>query len=191
MDRVVVYGDFTCGSSFLASTQVDELLRQGADIEWRAVQRVQGHEVYGHLVSARSMRGDSGRVIPIGRKAEQASTGDGTLVDASLAIAAFAALEGVEAHTLRAALFRAHWVEHRDLNDLSLLRKLAGSTSVRFSTHAQHWQRMWEGLADPAVPAVRLTTGYVYREKEALEALARLGATPLSSLERRLSLSSR
>jgi hypothetical protein len=88
---------------------------------------------------------------------------------------------------LRAALFRAHWQDHRDLGDRRVVEELAHRPVASSGARACRWQRKWEGFADPAVPLVLLRTGYVFREAEAIDELVRrldttsLDTTPLDT----------
>jgi hypothetical protein len=175
MDGAVVYGDFTNPLSRMASQLVDALVEHGRPVTWRAV-RAEGRRSRGSRIIGVACVRPGSEVPPHHLPAD----GAGVLapvaapcVDPTLAIAALAAADGDDAHLLRAALFRAHWRDHRDLSDRRVVEALADRAVAPRCGRAQRWQRAWEGFADPAVPLVLLPTGYVFREAEAIDELAR------------------
>ncbi len=177
MDGVVVYGDFACPLSRMASDLADALLERGFGIEWRAVRHDGRHASRSRFVGIACVREGSRRT----RHTHAAVNRDGLValrtapaVDVSLANAALASSEGDPAHALRRALFRAHWQDRCDLSDSRVVEDLTGHAVPRLSIRAQGWQRAWEGFDDPAVPLVLLPTGYVFREADALDELTAL-----------------
>jgi 2-hydroxychromene-2-carboxylate isomerase len=177
MHEAVVYGDFACPLSRMASDLVDALLERGFGVEWRAVRHGGRHASGSRFVGMACVREGSRR-----RQRAHATVNSYGLValrtarafDVSLANAALASTEGDPAHALRGALFRAHWQDGRDLSDTGVVQSLAGHPVRRLSMRAQQWQRAWEGFDDPAVPLVLLRTGYVFREADAIDELTAL-----------------
>ena len=177
MDEVVVYGDFACPLSRMASDLVDALLERGFGVDWRAVRHDGRHVSGSRFVGMACVReGSRGR-----EGVHAAVNGDGLVAlrtapacDVSLANAALASTEGDDAHKLRGALFHARWHDRRVLSDTRVVEDLAGHTVPQVSIRAQRWQRAWEGIDDPAVPLVLLHTGYVFREADAIDELAAL-----------------
>jgi hypothetical protein len=179
MGALVVYGDFASPLSRVASGCVDALLRRGTPVEWRAVHVASRLPVRTRkrLVGIAPVRRGAGPTVTL-----PAPDGDGRCTTAparsgpvrartSPAIAALATVEGRDAHALRGALFRACWVEGRDLDDRRVVEEIAGRTVAAIPTRARHWQRAWEGFTDPVVPLVLLPTGYVLRGPRAISTL--------------------
>jgi hypothetical protein len=175
MGHVVVYGDFESPLSRVASERVDALAQRGVAIEWRAVQVRKSEPRHSRVVGVAAVRpGISCARLEASTACRRVTAEWSPHVDMSVAVAALAAVDGEDAHTLRAALFRAHWVEHRDLSDPRVIAEIAGGPVCRWSARASSWQRAWEGFADPAVPLVQLVTGYVFRDTDAISALDHL-----------------
>src|SRR5690348_1922916 len=122
--RLIVYGDFNCPYSCLASARVDRLLADGtAEVEWRAVEHdptipVPSPTVDGEVetmferelaeVTAQLAPGEE---FPIRRPPVRPNT--------RAAITAFASASAAAAHALRRQLFAAYWYEGRDIADPS------------------------------------------------------------------------
>jgi len=175
MDELVVYGDFACPLSRMASQFVDALVARGTAVTWRAV-RADGRRAHGsRIVGVACVRPGSHdpRHPSSSVRAAVATPGTFEPFDSSLAIAALAEVDGCEAHRLRTELFRAHWKDHRDLGDRRVVEALARRPVGSPGTRVRRWQRKWEGFADPAVPLVLLRTGYVFREADAIDELVR------------------
>lgn len=173
MDELVVYGDFACPLSRMASQFVDALVARGTAVTWHAV-RADGRQWRGSRIAgvARVRPGCHDPRHPSSSiRAAVGAPMTSEPFDQSLAIAAFAGVDGCEAHRLRAALFRAHWHDHLDLSDRRVVEALACRPVVAPGARAQRWQQRWEGFADPAVPLVLLRTGYVFRAADAIDQL--------------------
>jgi hypothetical protein len=174
MSDLIVYGDFACPLSRMASRFVDALLERGRSVRWRAVHADGRHARGSRIIGMTSVRPGILEPHPCSPiRAELVSPHCPELFDPSLAIAALADVDGEEAHALRAALFRAHWRDHRDLGDRRVVEAIAGRAVASPVERADRWQRTWEGFAAPATPLVLLPTGYVFREADALDELAR------------------
>jgi len=174
--ELIVYGDFNCPFSALASSRVRDLERRGiAHVDWRAVEHApdippSGNKVTGELLDElqseiEQIRGllTSGESDRLTRPTVQANT--------KLATAAYAGTAIAERPALRARLFDAYWCEDADLDRFALAQ--LGAKESDASTAAK-WQGEWLGLAKPIVPTVVFPDGYVSRGLGALSRLARL-----------------
>lgn len=174
--ELIVYGDFNCPFSALASSRVQELERRGiAHVDWRAVQHApdippSGNQVTGELLDElqreiEQIRGllTTGEPDRLTRPTVQANT--------KLAAAAYAASAAAERPALRARLFDAYWCENAEL-DQSELTQLGAKGSDE--SIAAQWQSEWRGMTKPIVPTVVFPDGYVSRGLGALGRLARL-----------------
>jgi predicted DsbA family dithiol-disulfide isomerase len=180
VDRLMIYGDFNCPFSALASVRADLLLAAGThEIDWRAVQ----HDT-AILAAGEAVEGD----VAAGLATEVALIFDLSIHDVRLhlvvppirsntaaASAAFAAA-GDDADRLRRRLFDAVWIEGRNLGDPAGLDELAAPG--RDHPLARRWQGEFEALARPITPTLVLPDGYVSR---GLGALARLAALAVAS----------
>jgi len=125
---VIVYGDFSCPYSYLASQRADLLSRAGVVVDWRAVEHDRGLPVTGS-------RSDSDRTAWDRELAEVASLAlpgehvpgrPPVLVsNTKAAVAAYAeAVSDGVAGELRRRLFRAIWVQGRHLSSAYEVRRL-------------------------------------------------------------------
>ncbi|KAA0235740.1 MAG: hypothetical protein JJLCMIEE_02068 [Acidimicrobiales bacterium] len=180
MLRVVVYGDFNCPYSCLASSRVDVLLNAGsAQVEWRAVEHdltipATGQAVSGDLevtldreiTEIRSLL-RPGERFPIRRPPLRPNTRS--------AILAFAAAAPEHSDELRRALFAALWFDGRDTGARTVLDELgAPVTDHDPAGVAGAWRDAWLGLERVLVPMLVLPDGYVSRGLGALARLADL-----------------
>ncbi|WP_396448360.1 DsbA family protein [Actinomadura sp.] len=127
--RYVVYGDFNCPYSYLASLRVDELVRRGAaEVEWRAVE----HDPKLPLTGAPSGAAQDewarelGEIADISRPGERVPDAPPALVsNTGSAVAAYAeALTDGMADEVRRAIFRAIWVEGRHVSSPYEIRRI-------------------------------------------------------------------
>lgn len=175
--RLIVYGDFNCPYSCLASARVDRLLADAsADVEWRAVEhdptiprpsaKVEGEveAMFDRELAEVTAQLAHGEEFPIGRPPVRPNT--------RAAIAAFASASGTAAHALRRRLFAAYWCEGRDIADPSELDALGAAACRGGYERAARWRAEWLGLERTVVPMLVLPDGYASR---GLGALARLG----------------
>ncbi len=112
--RLIVYGDFNCAYSYLASQRVDTLQRLGHDVQWRAVE----HDPRLPMTGAPSDRNreqwhrELNTVARLALPGEHAPTRMPELISntyAATAAYAEAVTDGI-AERLRRALFQAVWV---------------------------------------------------------------------------------
>jgi predicted DsbA family dithiol-disulfide isomerase len=179
--RLVVFGDFNCPYSCLASSRVDALVESGvADVEWRAVEHdpsipAPSEPADGDVAAAldREVAEVSGLLrpgerFPIVRPPVHPNSG--------AAVAAFAAAPADEAPELRRRLFAALWFEGRDIGERAVIGDLGGDPhggAERVGT----WRDGWEALDRRIVPMLVLPDGYVSRGLGALARLAELSST--------------
>jgi DSBA-like thioredoxin domain len=125
---VIVYGDFNCPYSYLASQRADLLSRAGVAVDWRAVEHDRGLPVTGS-------RSDSDRTTWDRELAEVASLAlpgehvpdrpPALVSNTKAAVAAYAeAVSDGVADELRRRLFRAIWVQGLHLSSAYELRRL-------------------------------------------------------------------
>ncbi len=175
--RLIVYGDFNCPYSCLASARVDRVLADAtAEVEWRAVEHdptipvpsltVEGEveTMFEREVAEVTDQLAPGEELPIRRPLVRSNT--------RAAIAAFASANATVAHALRRRLFAAYWYDGRDIADLSELEALGAAACRGGYERAARWRAEWLGLERTVVPILVLPDGYVSR---GLGALARLG----------------
>ncbi|MGH9134214.1 MAG: DsbA family protein [Ilumatobacteraceae bacterium] len=180
--KLIVYADFNCPYSCLASARADALLDRGvADIDWRAVEhdptiRQPSQVVDGELMAmldreVAEVRGllRPGELFHIQRPPVQANT--------ALAVRAFAAaVDG--AHELRKRLFAALWFDGRDIATPEVVRDLGGDPTAPEPAIVSTWRHEWLELQRPLVPMLVLPDGYVSRGLGALARLADLATSP-------------
>jgi 2-hydroxychromene-2-carboxylate isomerase len=182
VSRLIIYGDFNCPFSALASVRADVLLATGEyEIEWRAVQHDTAIPADGEAVE--------------GDTAAELATEVATILDLSAhdvhlellvppvrpnTAAASTALAAAsnQADLLRRRLFAAVWAEGRNLGDLAELDRV-GATR-RDNDVARRWQGGFEALEKPITPSLVLPDGYVFPGLDALARLADLVAATRS-----------
>ena len=175
MIELVVYGDFNCPFSALASSRAHELERRGlATVRWRAVEHEtrippQGLEITGDL---REMLTDElAQINGLLRPGEperhhlpvrQVNTG--------LATQRYAGTPEKRRRSLRPELFATHWERDERIDDDAVLDRLgAGPADVE---KADQWRVAWQEATKPMVPVLVLPDGYVSRGLGALTRLA-------------------
>jgi len=169
---LIVYGDFNCPFSALASVRVDALLRRGlADVEWRAVEHEPEIPVEGRRADERKLDAELAGIAKMVRPDEAfaplipaiyPSTHDASHV--------FSTLEGEAAHFYRRHAFDAVWASGRNISDVSVL----GESGVgQREPRADAWQREWEDIERRSVPLL-VMDGEIVRGVDALERLSSL-----------------
>lgn len=132
--RLIVYGDFNCPYSYLASQRVDALLRhRRAEVEWRAVEHNPGLSMTGTPAAAdpdgwkRELAETSLLALPGERPPESVPA---MISNTLAAVSAYAeaVTDNVE-HDLRRALFDAIWLRGQHLSSAYDVRAvIAGIT---------------------------------------------------------------
>jgi len=153
MPDVIVYGDFNCPYSYLASQRADRLSRAGTAVDWRAVEHDRALPVTGS-------RSDSDRaawdreladVASLALPGEHASTEPPALIsNTEAAVAAYgeAVSDGV-AGELRRRLFRAIWGQGLHLSSAQEVCRLV--TEVMWPQ-----EDITDQLASPDIPSLLL-----------------------------------
>lgn len=173
--RLVVFGDFNCPFSALASTRAATLERQGlAEIDWRGVEHDPTIAVAGEVVTPARQK-DFEQELDQVRGLLRAGEPDRLRVpqlraNTRLATEAYATAAPDERSEVRERLFAAYWSVGLDLNDPGIVEAIAGDK--RDDTTVRRWQHQWQALPQPIVPALVLPDGYASR---GIGALARLG----------------
>jgi hypothetical protein len=125
---VIVYGDFNCPYSYLASQRADLLSRAGVTVDWRAVE----HDWCLPVTGSPSASGRAGwqrelaEVAALALPGEQVPAGPPVLISntgAAVAAYAEAVTDGV-ADELRGSLFRAIWAQGLHLSSAYEVRRL-------------------------------------------------------------------
>jgi hypothetical protein len=160
--RLIVYGDFNCPYSALASSRVDSLLAAGFDVEWRAVQHdasmpEEGLPVEGELKAELEREIDEVRGLL--REGEAYGL----------------PLPAVRPNTAQASRIYA---AHPDDEHRRILYAWAWDPSPGIETTgedadtAARWQREWDATEKKMVPMLVLPDGYISRGLGALKRLA-------------------
>lgn len=185
---LIVYGDFNCPFSALASSRVRDLERRGiARVDWRAVEHAPDIAPSGQVLIG-ELRDELQREIEqirslLTRGEPDRLTRPTILANTKLATAAFAGTALADRSALRVRLFDAYWCEDAAL-DQSALTQLGATGSD--STIAAQWRGEWLGTSKPTVPTVVYPDGSVSR---GLEALAQLSQLALDSSVRQSAIS--
>lgn len=175
--ELIVYGDFNCPFSALASARASRLERIGAfRVDWRAVEHAPnlppaGIEIAGELASELQRELEQIRGLLSVDEPDRLSL-PARQPNTRLATAAFAATPIADRPAVRDRLFAAHWSEGADLTEEATLARL-GATTIDMATAAR-WREEWENLTDPIVPVMVLPDGYVSRGLGALARLTKL-----------------
>ena len=178
----VVYGDFNCPYSCLASFRVDSILARGiVEVEWRAVDHdpaipAPSRPVVGPLAEMLQQEVDevprlirSGEGVPIAVPPVQPNT--------RLAVTAFAAVSGGRRHAIRRQLFEALWFGGRDIGDPAIVCEIVDDDPAAGASQAEGWRSAWCELDRRLGPMLVLPDGTVSRGLGSLKRLADLAAT--------------
>jgi 2-hydroxychromene-2-carboxylate isomerase len=180
----VVYGDFNCPFSYLASLRIDALVRDGLDIEFRAVEHAVDVPVVGRRLDddgraalAAEMREVRDLLAP---GEEFCETIPQTVPNTHAAISGYAEAFGVGvAHDVRRLLFDAYWSKGLDIGSPEVLRSLLaaaikngaspsftlreagyavstnrGPITVGAYRRISAWRDGWRGLGTETIPVV-------------------------------------
>lgn len=185
---MVIYGDFNCPFSAVASRRADRLVEAGRlRVDWRAVEHdptIGPHETpltpeqraaFEHeLVQIASLLGDDEPYV-FRVPSRRLNTRDLNRV--------YVATPPPERAVVRSALFDAYWRDDRDLTAAAVIDEVVGNATqatgdVDGERAVTGWQTEWAGLPEPIVPAMVLENGYVSR---GLGALARLASRSVAA----------
>jgi 2-hydroxychromene-2-carboxylate isomerase len=166
--NVIVYGDFNCPYSYLASQRADLLIRAGVAVDWRAVEHDRGLPVTGSRSDRDRAAWDRelAEVAAFAMSGEHVPAGPPSLIsNTEAAVAAYAeAVSDGAADELRRRLFRAIWVQGLHLSSAYEVRRLV--TEVMWPQEA-----ITDRLASPDIPSLLL------RDPDLARIVRRLGGT--------------
>ena len=151
-ERVVVYGDFNCPWSYLASRRAAVLAEDGVDVDWRAVE----HEPWrprrfsDSSVRFRCLREEMERVMSCllpGEQLPYSLAGFVPYTRAAVSGYAEAYVAGVPAQ-VRDLLFEAFWMHAFDLADAQAVRTLLVDAVRSGSSSTSELHRTWGYAVD-------------------------------------------
>ena len=150
---MMVYGDFNCPYSYLASQRADLLSRAGVAVDWRAVEHDRGLPVTGSRSDSDRATWDRelAEVASLALPGEHVPDRPPVLVsNTKAAVAAYAeAVSDGVAGELRRRLFRAIWVQGLHLSSAYEVRRLI--TGVMWPQ-----EDITDRLASPDIPSLLL-----------------------------------
>ena len=151
--NVIVYGDFNCPYSYLASQRADLLSRAGVAVDWRAVEHDRGPPVTGSRSDRDQAMWDRelAEVASLALPGERVPERPPVLVsNTGAAVAAYAeAVSDDDGDELRRRLFRAIWVQGLHLSSAYEVRRLI--TAVMWPQ-----EDITDRLASPEFPSLLL-----------------------------------
>ena len=151
--NVVVYGDFNCPYSYLASQRADLLSRAGVAVGWRAVEHDAGLPVTGSRSDGDRATWDRelAEVASLALPGERVPDRSPVLIsNTKAAVAAYAeAVSDSVADELRRRLFRAIWVQGLHLSSAYEVRRLI--TGVMWPQ-----EDITDRLSSPDIPSLLL-----------------------------------
>ena len=173
--RVVIYGDFNCPFSALASVRVARLEHAGiVECDWRAVAHDLEIPTLGEAIGPSDRRAYAAEIEQVRGLllADETIELDVPTVRANTVTAtdAYAATAPSCRDQVRVDLFSAYWRQDRNIGDSAVLDAMG--LAWRSPVAAAAWREEWLALDRPLVPIMVLPDGYVSR---GLGALARLG----------------
>jgi predicted DsbA family dithiol-disulfide isomerase len=176
--ELVVYGDFNCPYSCLASARATVLVERGiAAVDWRAVEHDPGIPVPSEPVGselATMLDREVDEVRRLLRDGERFTIRRPPVhPNTAAAVAAFAAELDGRRGELRRRLFEALWVDGLDIGDGTVLRGF-GAVERDSGPRVATWRDEWLALEQRLVPMLVLPDGYVSRGLGALARLADL-----------------
>lgn len=148
---VIVYGDFNCPYSYLASQRADVLSLAGVAVDWRAVEHDRALPVTGRSLDAdrAGWTRELAEVASLAQPAERVPARPPVLIsNTGAAVAAYAEAVGDGfAGELRRRLFRAIWVHRLHLSSAYEVRRLV--TAVMWPA-----EDITGRLASPDIPSL-------------------------------------
>ena len=179
--QLIIYGDFNCPFSAVASSRAAVLEQRGdAEVDWRAVEHDTSIPRSGEVMTG-DVRDAFDREL--GQIRDLLADGEpdqlrlpNTRVNTCLVTHAYATTPWAARPMLRERLFAAYWHDGDDLADGPVVRRLCGER--RDQSTSTRWREEWMALPEPIVPVMVLPDGYVSRGLGALARLARLMGGP-------------
>jgi hypothetical protein len=158
----VVYGDFNCPYSALASERVDALLAAGHEIEWRAVQHDASMPAHGV-----DMDGEAGAEVAREIDEVHSLLREGERFELRLP-----EVRPNTAHACRVYAADPVPEVRRRWFDWAWARSGEPDATADDADAAARWQREWDATEKKMVPMLVLPDGYVSRGLGALKRLA-------------------
>ena len=147
MTVIVIYGDFNCPYSYLASLRSDLFSAAGVEIDWRAVEHASSLPVMGQRLDDAGQRKiadelDSVRQLLTPEEAFAAAT-PSTLPNTAAANAGYAEAVGSEVgDDVRRLLFDAYWGHGTDIGSVDVL-ELSLAVQDLFTIPMRELRRAW------------------------------------------------
>lgn len=181
--RLVLYGDFNCPYSYLASVRADVLAAAGvATIDWRAVE-------HDPEITVPTAPPDDDLALMLQREVDEVRgllrEGERLTIrvppfqpNTAAACSLLAAATGADAHLLRRRIFEALWAHRVDIGTPELLADVTdhASPSADGEARVRRWRQEWHAVERPVVPMLVLPDGYLSRGLGALARLADLAS---------------
>jgi len=176
--RLVMYGDFNCPYSALASRRAEMLEQRGeVTVDWRSVEHDPSIPFGGELLTGDPRQGlerELGQIRELlGEGEPDVLRVPHKLANTSLITQAYAAKPPLVRAVLRGQVFATYWQDGEDLTDPAVVRRLCGDGEDPLV--AARWRGEWLALPRPIVPILVMPDGYVSRGLGALDRLARFG----------------
>lgn len=174
MTRLVVYGDFNCPFSRLASARLAALEHAGeVTVDWRAVEHDRslpetGQPVEGEV--AEELERELGVIRRLLAPGEPDPLLPSRRVNTEAATLAYAAAPDDQRQLLRESLFRAYWQEDGPIDDASTLAGMG--LDGQDPETAARWREEFLALPQQIVPTMIRSDGSVLPGLEALADLA-------------------
>jgi len=126
---IVIYGDFNCPYSYLASLRADRFIAAGLDVEWRAVEHAGSLPVVGRRLDDAGQHEISEELDSVRQlltpEEEFAAATPSTLPNTAAANAGYAEAVGSGVgDAVRRLLFDAYWKRGTDIGSVDVLRAL-------------------------------------------------------------------
>ena len=175
--RLIIYGDFNCPFSALASARAADIeARALAVIDWRTVEHDEAIPLAGEATTpevreAFELELAQIRALVVEGETDRLRIPD-RRVNTRLVTAAYAATAEALRPKLREELFAAYWTRGEDLSEPEVIERFGAKE--RDDTMAAQWRFEWLALAKPIVPVIILADGYVSRGLGALTRLAQI-----------------
>ncbi|MCB1246535.1 MAG: DsbA family protein [Acidimicrobiia bacterium] len=173
MSSLIVYGDFNCPYTRLASARMAVLEERGsASFDFRAVEHDPGIPERGEPVTGdiRDMfERELEQLTGLLRQGERNPLRLPSLrVNTRRATEAYASVDPAGRAGVREQIFRSYWEDDRDISDPAVLEALG--VRGQASAPAWVWQEEWDGLPT-MVPLMILPDGHVSKGLGVLERL--------------------
>lgn len=173
MEKLIVYGSFSCPYCYLASTLVDRVPPEPSRvIEWRGVVHdavpKEGLPVAGPR--ARALEREVADVASRGGPGFEIHCPP-RYPDTTIATATLASTDLGDVDRVRRTLFQSYWVDGADIGDPDVVWGLVGHVATA-SPLAEEWRRGWLALSRQVVPVLVDATGVPHSAIRRLQRLA-------------------